>query len=174
MEAVRKDMARSKFPLGINKAPMNWGTPGRGKLSADIWRVVCTIHLVITLIRVWGYEGQTVSRQKAMLVNFLDLVNAMLMAANRTSSDAHADSFDAHCYRYLEKSQLIYRDFKVKPLQHVGQHFGHFLRTMGPSHAFRTPGFERMNYYMQRTNTNNHQGTFPSDQVVFYITERSV
>lgn len=193
MEEVRKDITASIFPLGVSKAPLTWGTPSRGKLKADEWRVLNTIHLPITLIRLWGYpptsgaerrqkEQASISgrmspseaieegseqaleaarrrhRLRRMLRNYLDLTNTILLSNNKTSSAAHAESYRLHVTRYLQTAQNLYRHFKVKPIHHIAGHFDHFLREMGPSHAFRTAGFERMNHTMQTTNTNNHLG----------------
>lgn len=194
MDEVRKDITASVFPLGVSKAPLNWGTPSRGKLKADEWRVLNTIHLPITLIRLWGYppepgaerrQGEQAStsgrifvvsttrkedsqaalqtarrtyRLRLMLRNYLDLTNTILLSNNKISSAAHADSYRLHVTRYLRTAQSLYRHFKVKPIHHIAGHFDHFLRDLGPSHAFRTAGFERMNHTMQTTNTNNHLG----------------
>jgi hypothetical protein len=48
METVWNDMKKSLLPSWISPVPHNWGTKKRGKLSADNWRVICTIHLPIT------------------------------------------------------------------------------------------------------------------------------
>ena len=70
MEAVWSDMRSTQLPTWITAAPYDWGTPERGKLSADQWRVICTIHLVITLIRLWGNET---GHKQDLLQNFMDL-----------------------------------------------------------------------------------------------------
>jgi hypothetical protein len=54
MTAVWEDMARTQLPSWVTDVPHNWGTATRGKLSANNWRVICTMHLPITLIRLWG------------------------------------------------------------------------------------------------------------------------
>ncbi len=76
MEAVQADMALTELPSWITKAPLNWGTVAQGKLSANNWRVICTIHLPITLIRLWRGDDLP-DNQKAMLENFMDLVHAV-------------------------------------------------------------------------------------------------
>jgi len=55
MKAVWDDMKHTKLPTWIHPALPNWGTAERGKLSTDQWRLVCTVHLPIMLIRLWGH-----------------------------------------------------------------------------------------------------------------------
>jgi len=55
MEAVWDDMKHTKLPTWIHPAPPNWGMVEWGKLSADQWRLVSTVHLPITRIRLWGH-----------------------------------------------------------------------------------------------------------------------
>jgi hypothetical protein len=78
LEVVWSDMKKAQLPSWISPAPHNWGTPTRGKLSADNWRVVCTIHLPITLIWLWRDET---GRKRQLLENFMDLVTAVRLAS---------------------------------------------------------------------------------------------
>ncbi|KAG6912887.1 hypothetical protein DXG01_011329 [Tephrocybe rancida] len=70
MDAIWADMRRTQLPTWIRPAPPNWGTSQRGKLSADQYRVICTIHVVVTLVRLWAKET---GRKKEMLKHFMDL-----------------------------------------------------------------------------------------------------
>lgn len=51
MEAIWADMTPTELPSWVSEASYNWGTMEQGKLSTDNWRVICTVHLPITLIR---------------------------------------------------------------------------------------------------------------------------
>ena len=51
LEAVWADMALTQLPTWLTTAPHNWGTKEREKLSANKWRIICHIHLPITLIQ---------------------------------------------------------------------------------------------------------------------------
>jgi hypothetical protein len=79
MEAVWADMALTELPSWVTDVPHNWGTTVRGKLSANNWRVICTVHLPITLIRLWGGDDAPEDR-KDKLQNFMDLVRAVQIA----------------------------------------------------------------------------------------------
>ena len=80
MEAVWDDMKHMKLPMWIYPAPPNWRTVERGKLSADQWRLVCTVYLPITLIHLWSHiTGQ----KRDMLTHFMDLVSAIRIANMR-------------------------------------------------------------------------------------------
>ncbi|KAK0502066.1 hypothetical protein EDD18DRAFT_1064895, partial [Armillaria luteobubalina] len=155
MEEVRKDMQQCILPLALHPAPLDWGTPRRGKLSADQWKMVCSIHLPITLVRLWGVS---VGRHRAMLENFLNMVKAIDTTHNREISASHIDSYDHHAFRYLKTARVLYKDFKMKPIHHVSLHLGEFMRRMGPVHSYRVPAFERLNFLMQRENTNMKSG----------------
>ncbi|TFK59971.1 hypothetical protein BDN72DRAFT_864716 [Pluteus cervinus] len=53
MTAIWEDIKRSQTPSWIDPVPHDWNTARRGKLSANHWRVIATVHLPITLIRLW-------------------------------------------------------------------------------------------------------------------------
>lgn len=77
MNTIYEDMAETEIPNWISSAPCNWGTAARGKLSADQWKVICTIHLPFTLIKLWARSG---GRKFEMLSNFMNLVAAVQIA----------------------------------------------------------------------------------------------
>ncbi len=145
-------MENSILPLSLIRAPLDWGTTCRGKLSTDQWRVICTIHLPITLVRLWG--PSPVTRQQQMIENFMDLYKAMEIAQNCIISKDHITSYDTHIVQYLKGVNHLYRDFAMKPIHHMAQHLREFMLRMGPVHAYRIPAFERLNYLMQQENTN--------------------
>ncbi|KIY67042.1 hypothetical protein CYLTODRAFT_353960 [Cylindrobasidium torrendii FP15055 ss-10] len=172
MAESRHDIEKAILPMNVSRPPLNWGTPTRGKLSANEWDILCLYMLPITLIRVWGYkkpeamgdndrsiiEAYRTRRFKAILHNYIDLVKAMLMVVNRVTSAAHAASFKNHIQRHLQTLQALFDDFHVKPINHVPQHFDFFLEFLGPTFAYHVPGFERINFLLQNTNTNRKHG----------------
>jgi hypothetical protein len=159
LQATRDDMARTVLPSWISPAPSNWGTPSRGKLSADQWKTVCTIHLPITLIRLWGNET---GRKFKMLTNFMDLVTAVQIANMRVTSSRHISLFEQSMYQYLQTLKELYKEAKIKPIHHAALHTGEFLRSLGPVHAYRSSAFERYNNLAQKQNTNMKSGKFSS------------
>ncbi|KAJ3720472.1 hypothetical protein C8R42DRAFT_582930, partial [Lentinula raphanica] len=154
------DMAITILPSWIDSPPENWGTKANGKLSADEWKVVCSVSLVITLIRLWGYqyENQPHARQFQLLQNFLDLVHAMrLLNLRETSSDSR-DEYRSLILKYLRQVLVLFPDVTLKPNHHYAIHIVEDLEWMGPVQARNTPIFERTNHILQEVNSNNHSG----------------
>jgi hypothetical protein len=54
LQTVQSDIARTSFPSWLVRPPRNFGSASHGKLKADQWRSVCTVSLIITLVRIWG------------------------------------------------------------------------------------------------------------------------
>jgi hypothetical protein len=155
MEAVWSDMRSTQLPTWITAAPYDWGTPERGKLSADQWRVICTIHLVITLIRLWGNET---GRKQDLLQNFMDLVTAVRLANIRISSPDQIAEFNKHIFRYVSMLKDLFPDVPLKPNHHAALHIGDILDLFGPVHSHSAPFFERFINFLHRVNTNKKLG----------------
>jgi hypothetical protein len=151
MEAVQADMQKTQIPSWVSPAPINWGTPRRGKLSADQWKVICTIHLPITLIRLWGAETGC---KAEMLSNFMDLVQSAQIVNMRIASAKHIAQYEVLMTRYLTDFKRLYKDAKIKPTHRTALHIGDIMRHFGPVHPYQTFGFERFNHLLQRQNIN--------------------
>ncbi|KAF8658388.1 hypothetical protein AX16_001997 [Volvariella volvacea WC 439] len=134
MKTVWEDMTRTQLPSWISPAPSQWGTAQRGKLSADQWRVICTIHLPITLIRLWGTDT---GRWKELFDNFMDLVATVRIANMRISSPAQSAAFKTHILRYLRQLTNLYPDEHLRPSHHIAIHIGDMLDFFGPVHSHR-------------------------------------
>jgi hypothetical protein len=182
LTAMHQDEAATLYPVGVQRPPGAWGTKAHGKLTAEQWDVILTKSAVVTLIRLWsdkreddgdgadsdddatGLPSTNInedrwSSRKHMRNNLADIVKASLMANNHITSDAHAASYRAHNFRFFEVAAKIYPDFKMTPKNHIALHFDDFLRSYGPSRVYKVPGFERINYTMQSTETNRKRGT---------------
>jgi len=152
-------MKRLLLPSHVNPAPLGVGSAKTGKLSADQWRSLFLIHLVFTLIRLWGGEAPT-SRKRQMLVNFMDLVVAMTLGDFHSTTDQTSADFRFHMRRYLDEMVRLYPGAKVYPVQHLALHFAKFMETFGPSHSYRCYAFERGNWLLQRLPTNSRLGKY--------------
>jgi hypothetical protein len=161
MAAVWSDMERTQLPSWIRPAPHNWGTSERGKLSADQWRVLCTVHLPITLIHLW--ENET-GRKKELLQNFMHLVTAVRIANMRVSSPNQIRAYNQNIFRYVEDIKDLFPYNKLKPVAHAALHIGDGLELFGPSHAHSAPFYERYINFLHRVKTNGKIGRF-SDQL---------
>ncbi|KAJ3899604.1 hypothetical protein F5879DRAFT_781923, partial [Lentinula edodes] len=175
LEEIWADMKRTILPTWIQSPPPNWGTPAQGKLSADEYKVVCSISLVITLIRVWGYGTENLqSRRFQMLLNYLDLVHAIRVLLLRETSRKSRDYYRSHIQRYLETVLVLYPDFTLKPNHHFSLHVLTDLETMGPGHARSTPVFERINHSLQELNANQHLGEIEATMLTTYCRQANL
>lgn len=155
LEAVWDDMTRTELPSWMSPAPRNWGTAARGKLTADQWKVIATVHLPITLIHLWGTKE---GRYFLLLCNFMDLSAAVQLANQRIITQEHIDDYERLILRYLQGIKVMFKDTPFQPIHHVSLHAGAFLKLFGPTHSVRTPGFERFNERLGLQNTNMKSG----------------
>jgi hypothetical protein len=153
LEEVWKDQDRLELPSFVSPAP-RVGQVKRTP-SADHWRSMATIHLVITLIRLWGPET---GRKRDMLQNFMHLITAIQIASLRNTSPALIDSYQFHFKTYLEGILRLYPEAKMQPYHHICLHLGMLLHAFGPVHSWRAWAFERYNYMLQNTKTNHRFG----------------
>ncbi|KAL7283106.1 hypothetical protein ACG7TL_002531 [Trametes sanguinea] len=100
LSQLRRDIERTFLPSWLERPPKNFGSPAHGKLKADHWRTVCTIHMVITLVRLWGREAAP-ERKRLLLENFCHLVIAVNQATRCSMTPEWAHIFDHHMEKYL-------------------------------------------------------------------------
>ncbi|RDB30843.1 hypothetical protein Hypma_005801 [Hypsizygus marmoreus] len=153
LEEVQADIAKTILPTWIGRAPSNIGSPGHGKLSADQWRTLCTIHLPITLTRLWTRSDAPESR-RGMLVNFLDLVTAVIYGTPRQLSQKWIQLYEHYIFRYANGLFTSFPDITLVPNQHYALHLPTVLRRFGPTHAYWAFPFERYIGLLSDINTN--------------------
>lgn len=159
LSRVWLDMKRTVLPSGISPVPREVGSPSAGKLTADQWRTFCTVHLVVSLVRLWGNEPLD-SRQSQILGNFLHLVTLTNLLHMRTLTPEHINSIEEENLAYLEGLRTLYPSFSLVPKHHMALHLPEMLRDFGPVHAWRTFAFERLNQIFQNIPTNCLLGTY--------------
>lgn len=148
-------MKATELPSWMSAAPPNWGTAARGKLTADQWMVVCTVHLPITLIRIWGTLRD---RRFSLLRNFMDLTSSVQLANQRIVNEQIIQDSEMLMYRHLTTMKVLFKDTKIQPIHHAALHAGDFLRLFGPNHSVRTFGGERYLEVLGLQNVNNKSG----------------
>ena len=156
LEEIWKDQERLTLPSFVSPAPARFGSEQR-KLTADQWRSVGMIHLVVSLVRLWGNEE---GRKRLMLNNYMHLITAVHIASLRSTSRPLAELFTRHYKLYLEGMVELYKEGKVQSVHHACLHFEGMLQGFGPVHAWRAWAFERYNYLLQQTKTNMRFGGF--------------
>lgn len=163
LSAVTGDMEKTVLPRWVDRAPAAVGQKKQGKLSADQWRSLCSIHLVITLIRLWGHLPPE-SRWHRMLANFLDLVLAVELGSLMTTSPRHISVYEKVITRYLVTLKELYKEVNIVPNFHLALHVPDFLRLWGPSPQLRGFGWERLNRTLKNIKSNLQFGESQSRQ----------
>ncbi len=155
LKAVRADILSTHLPSWLERPPANFGSLKHGKLKADQWRTVCTVNLVVTLVRLWS--SSVSEHDKDLLDNFLHLVAAVDLASRRTMSEARAAAYDEHMYKYLCGLKELF-DHEFVPNHHLSLHLYSCLMLFGPVHGWWAFPFERFNGLLGNINTNHKSG----------------
>ncbi|VDB92147.1 unnamed protein product [Peniophora sp. CBMAI 1063] len=142
VEEVWGDQGRTRLPTFVTHLPSDWGTAGRGKLSAAQWTVLLCVHLVITLVRLWGGLDLT-DRRRQLLDHTMKLVDIILLVFRKTISLADVDSYEMLMREYLIDKKRLYKDVTIKPSDHVAMHYGDVLRNFGPTRSHDGSFYER-------------------------------
>ncbi len=158
LTAIRADIVSTYLPSWLERPPSNFGSLSHGKLKADQWRTVCTVNMVITLVRLWSASDAS-DHDRDLLENFLHLVSAVDLASRRTMSPSRAAAYDEHMYLYLSGLRKLF-DHQFVPNHHLALHLYSCLRLFGPVQGWWAFPFERYNGLITQTNTNYKSGEF--------------
>lgn len=164
LSQIWSDMKRTILPCEVSPVPREVGSPSAGKLTADQWRTFCTVHLVISLIRLWGKERPD-SRRSRILDNFLHLVTLTNSLHMRQMTPERIKSIEEENLIYLKGLRTLYPHTSLVPKHHMALHLPAMLKDFGPVHAWRTFAFERLNQIFQNILTNNLLGTYHRERV---------
>ncbi|THH18508.1 hypothetical protein EW146_g2479 [Bondarzewia mesenterica] len=129
LQEIWSDISNTVLPSWIGRALKNFGKPGQGRLKADQWRTACTVHLPITLIRVWS-AGNV--KQNELLHNFLDLIIGVQWATMRSTSQNHRQIVQTHFRRYLTDVTRLFGKKVLVPNHHESLHLVECLELFGP------------------------------------------
>lgn len=151
---LRDDIKVTYLPSWMERPPTNFGSAAHGKLKADHWRTVCTVSMVITLVRLWSAQADA---ESLLLANFVHLVSAVDLATRRSMSPSRAQLFDFHMAEYLRTLRELF-DHDLIPNHHLSLHLVTSLMLFGPVHGWWAYPFERYNGIIQRLNTNHQIG----------------
>ncbi|KAI0325706.1 hypothetical protein GY45DRAFT_1260396 [Cubamyces sp. BRFM 1775] len=171
LAAIRQDIAAVTLPSWLPRPPRNLGSASHGKLKADQWRTVCTVNMVITLIRLWSASSAT-NDEKLALANFLHLVAAVDLATRYSMSAERARRFNDHMLEYTRGLRSLYGADLV-PNHHLSLHLADCLLLFGPTFSWWAFPFERYNGLLQKLNTNHKPADMPKTFMrSFYIGAR--
>jgi len=158
MAHIWSDMENCQLLSWISPAPRNWGTTQMGKLSADNWRVICTIHLPTSLIWLWRNDT---GRKQALLANLMDLVTAVRLANMRICSSEVIEDYNRTMARYIQGLLDLFPHENLKPNHHAALHIGDVMERFGPGHSHGSAYYERHIALFHRINTNRQLGKHP-------------
>jgi hypothetical protein len=150
-------MEKTMLPSYYSPAPPRIGDKGQGKISADGWRVFCTVHLIVTLGRLWG-PLPTGSREHQLFSNLCDLIEATKIATARSISISRAGKFQDVMLKYLSGLDNMFPMEHLIPYHHLSIHLTELLSHFGPTTAWRCWVFERYNHMLQNIETNGRFG----------------
>ena len=161
LQEVWSDMKKTTLPTWCCPAPTQIGDGEHRKISADGWRTFGTIHLVITLGRLWGHSPPE-SRKYKLLANFYSLVHATKIATMRSTTRICAQEFQDYMITYLRGLDELFPTYQLVPSHHIVLHIKELLCRFGPTHAWRCWVFERYNHTLQKIPTNGKFGMHSS------------
>ncbi len=134
-------MERTTLPSWCSPAPPRIGDKAQGKISANGWRVFCTVHLIVTLGRLWGHQPAD-SCENQLFVNFCDLIAATKIASGRSISIARTEDFRDIMVKYLSGLDKLFPMYQLIPYHHIAIHLRELLSCFGPTTTWRCWVFE--------------------------------
>lgn len=141
----------------MSPVPNSVGEAKAGKLTADQWKTFCLVHLIISLIQLWGDFSQD-NRYYQLLLNFISLVTAVKIASRRVLTQEYIDLYKVNILDYLKTLLKLFPEISLSPNQHLSGHLSDHMQRFGPAHSWRSFAFERWNYKLQHINTNKKFG----------------
>lgn len=151
-------------PSWLASVPCDLGEARHGKLKADQWRVLGTVYLPVSLVRLWddpdtNDEEEALMRQK-MLEATIALVMAIRIATSDTTSHSKITLYVQHIHRYLSLLKELLPEYDLHPNHHMALHLGTYIRRFGPVHAWWAFPFEHIIGMLQHIPINFKQGQY--------------
>jgi Domain of unknown function (DUF4218) len=150
-------------PSWLTSVPAQLGSASHGKLKADQWRVLGTVFLPPSLIRLWQVVDASNGHERAIrcariLDVTLSLLSAVAIALSYTTSHSHADAMHRHLLDYLRGLKDLFPGYKFHPNQHMALHLPEYIKFYGPVHSWWAFPHERVIGMLQHISTNYKMG----------------
>lgn len=143
------------MPSWVSSVPAEFGSQGSGKLKADQWRALGTIHLPVAMAMLWSKSDD---RHKQLLDVTFSLVSAIIVACSHVTSQKHAEMYRQYMNNYVEGIKVLFPDLKHRPNHHIALHLHEYILQYGPIHSWWTFPFERLIGIVQRIPNNGKDG----------------
>lgn len=154
-------MSKIVVPSWVTRIPVNFGSAQHGKLKADQWRSAASVYLPLALtILFTTINDASVSEELAEQLaciheNTMTLLRAVLILTSVKTSEAQAKLYTVTMVKYLNGLKKLYPDRKLLPSHHLSLHLSKFLLLYGPVHGWWLFPFERLVFFLQKTNINH-------------------
>jgi len=174
LKFIRQVINDTSTPTWMNSVPKEFGEKKAGTLKADEWRTYATVFLPIALVLLWG-EGSKHSSKVRHLDHTMSLVQAIILACYRVTTEYRINGLQTHLKVYLTELRELYPDLNPSTNQHMSLHLAEFMKRFGPVHSWWTYPFERLIGLLQKLPTNNKFGKYSISyiQLLSYLTRRA-
>ncbi|KAL5512268.1 hypothetical protein ACEPAG_9351 [Sanghuangporus baumii] len=167
LQHIRRVIKETTTPTWISSVPRDFGDPKCGKLKADEWKVLCTIHLPLALVSWWGegtkHASEDISQRCREIVDHtMLLVSAVTIACKRSTTADQIARYERYVKEYIVRLRKIHPNAKLTTNLHMATHIGEFMRLFGPTHSWWCFPFERLIGFLQKMPNNNKFGQLES------------
>ncbi|KAL5499154.1 hypothetical protein ACEPAH_1672 [Sanghuangporus vaninii] len=163
MKHIRHIIKITKTPSFVHKAPHNFGERGSGKIKADEWRTLCTIHLPLALISYCFYSPEiqdSAYRERFLKVinHTMHLVQAIKVLFKESTSANEIERFRYYVTSYMGSLEEVHPEAKIVPSMHMATHIPECARRFGSVYSWWTFPFERLIGRLQNIQTSSRTG----------------
>lgn len=162
MREIRADIVRMSSPSWLASVPRDLGEARHGKLKADQWRVLGTVYLPISLVRLWEQPDIDDEEEASMRIKMLEATIALVSAIRLATADITSHSkialYTHQMHTYLSLLKELVPDYNLHPNHHMALHLGTYIYRFGPVHAWWAFPFERIIGMLQHIPINFKQG----------------
>ena len=146
---------RLTVPSWVSSVPAEFGSTGSGKVKADQWRTLGTIHLPAAMAILWSMPDEG---HKQLLDVTFSLLSAIIVACSHVASQKHAEMYAQYMRNYVEGVKKLFPDLGLRPNHHLALHLHEYILQYGPMHSWWTFPFERLIGIVQQIPNNGKKG----------------
>ena len=153
------------MPSWLKKSiiPRDFGDTLAGTIKAHKWHLLCTIHVPVALISMWGLDTVHLSPSIAdccqkMLNHTMLLIAAVRLALLTITDKAIMERYLENIKDYIHDLQQIHSKAPLVPNYHMAFHIYNFLSLFGPAYSWWTFLYEQLIGQLQCTSTSNRFG----------------
>jgi hypothetical protein len=159
---VRSVIQNTITPSWLPSLPQNFGDSAAGKLKADEWRILLTVHLPIALVSLWGgriaQPPHIAEKLRQVLYHTMNLVSAIHIACLRTMTLDRANAYRQYIAAWVKDLPSLYHSVEARTNNHMAFHIHDFLLLFGPVRSWWCFPFERLIGHLQRLPHNHKFG----------------